>query len=159
MKLDLELARGALEEAIRQSLEGMAFLDVETAEELTDFESSEEMFSAEISILKPLKVKIALVVSAQCARKWVESVYVDISSGVTDDTIRDVLAETLNTAAGCFMKGMLQASQSYELGIPRTWKGRYHGSDEILLQRFFTVLDEKMAVLLTKKQKKSTRKA
>lgn len=153
MKLDPIITKNALIDAVRQSLEGIAFLDVDLLDEELDSTPGIIYYFSEITILRPVKLKIIFAVPQDCARKWVETLYVENSVDINDNVILDVLAESLNTSAGCFMKNILADSQSYELGIPKKWKNNEPLVGDNYCKCVLRVLDEKMGVFIIKSAK------
>jgi CheY-specific phosphatase CheX len=136
MKISEQLLQEGLEEAVSQSLENMAFIEVEMGEKLDDFPGfhSTDLFVT-VSVSKPLSGSLHLVLPDQLVTELTETVAEDEAG---DALKKDVLSELANTIAGRFLAHVFPR-QEFEMGIPVCRKPEsYHFSrnDPALIMKF-----------------------
>jgi len=148
MEYDETQASIALQKAIEQTFEEMAFIDAELLPEPVTDDLDEDAYYSTISIVKPFKAEITLHVPPGCARLFAESLYANFEMVITDEIQRDVLAESLNTIAGCFMKNFLTDEESFELCLPQTGIGRVQVDDNPSVKLEFDILGETLSASL-----------
>ncbi|MBC8277587.1 MAG: hypothetical protein H8E46_05100 [FCB group bacterium] len=148
MEYDQTQARIALQKAIEQTFEEMAFIDAELLPEPVSDDLDEDAYYSRISILKPFKAEITLKVPPGCAMLFAESLYANFEAVITDEIQRDVLAESLNTIAGCFMKNYLTDDEGYELCLPQTGIGLVQIDDNPRVKLEFDILGETLSASL-----------
>ena len=148
MEYDEIQAKIALQKAIEQTFEEMAFIDAELLSEPVNDDLDEDAYYSRISILKPFEAEITLKVPPGCAVLFAESLYANFEAVITDEIQHDVLAESLNTIAGCFMKNFLAEEASFELCLPRTGIGRVQIADSPKVKLEFDILGETLSASL-----------
>ncbi len=149
MPIDLERARKALLDAITTTFSEMAFIDVDTLDNSAAPAFAGKCLTPSINILSPLKLTITLAAPINSVKFLVESLYSDADSEVDENTMQDVLAETLNTLAGCFMKKFLAEQTGYELGLPEKKFASGTVPMEAFITQFFNAMGYNFVVYLT----------
>lgn len=149
MKFDELRARNALQRAIEQTFEEMAFIDAELLIEPLGEDNDEDLYYSTISISKPFKAVITLKIPPGCAMLFAESLYANFEMEITDEIQRDVLAESLNTIAGCFMKNYLSENEGFELCLPKTGIGSLLTDKDPNVKLEFDIMGETLIALLS----------
>ena len=120
----------SLGSAIDKTMEEMTFEEVEIEKvPKTPSAMLNDSLWAALPIKRPLAGKLVLDTSQVYARKLAEGVYGDPGEEFSDDIVRDVLAEILNTVAGSFIKELVPQDQEFELGLPTTGLGKIPGPE------------------------------
>lgn len=112
------------EHSILESLLGTG-LDLqqypETAQEPTC--AIAEAFWAKLKLAGPFCGEIGIELPGGYARRMAIAVFGSDEDPAGEEVIRDALADTLNTIAGCLMKRLTPPHQEYEIGLPETGLG------------------------------------
>ena len=118
----LQLSLGS---AIAKTMEEMTFEEVEIDEApQTTLAMRNDSLWAALPIKRPLVGELVLNTSQIYARKLAEDVYGGPGKEFSENVVRDVLAEILNTVAGSFIKKVVPQDQQFELGLPTTGLGK-----------------------------------
>ena len=149
MPIDIEKAKKALIDAIITTFSEMAFIDVDAMDNSAASGFIGNCLTPSIKILNPYQLTVTIAAPLESVRFLVESLYSDINGEVDENTMQDVLAETLNTLAGCFMKKFLEEHVGYELGLPEKKSGSAAVPFEAALVQYFNALGYNFVVYLT----------
>lgn len=114
----------ALKDAVFKTLEGMAFVDAEVLEEdaVNSIYEGDTLWAV-LPILQPFAGEIAVFLSRKGAKILTESLFSTDGEEVASGVEGDVLAEILNTIAGCFLNELLPPEQSFILDVPLKGSG------------------------------------
>ena len=123
MSVDKELLKDALNMSVVQTMENMAFEEVEE----TNFEAQEplkkkETFWVSIDFLHPKNGAMVMYLTNEGAQLVTESLY--DPADITPAVILDAMAEILNTIGGCFLQNFLDQGTKFQLGLPVNGKGK-----------------------------------
>jgi CheY-specific phosphatase CheX len=120
----IDLLRSSLSSAITKTLEDMTFDEVEIDDEPSIVDTSfSDHFWAMLPLESPLSAELVLDASPIYARQLADDIYGGTEAEFSDKTVRDVLAEVLNTVAGSFIKELVPDDQVFEIGLPTTGIG------------------------------------
>ena len=120
-----EFLKISLGSAIAKTMEEMTFEEVEIDEvpKIPSAIQNDSLWAA-LPIKRPLAGKLVLDTSQIYARKLAEGIFGGPGKEFSDDIVRDVLAEILNTVAGSFINELVPKDQEFELGLPTTGLGK-----------------------------------
>ena len=117
MKYDRNIIE-ALEKAVSDSLEGMAFAEIENSEKLSSLPKfSDQDYFTSIDLKSPLRGQLQMVVGEKHAFDIVASTLGQDNLDELGALVADSIGEYANTIAGCFMRNLLN-DEEYELGLP-----------------------------------------
>lgn len=105
-------------EAVGDTIESMAFMEVLPGEKTTPYDEHLVRLRVEILVNAPFPGEIRLVLPKQLAFVFAQNMYSLDESGVTEEIISDVLGEIVNIVAGRLMADILPADQTFQLGLP-----------------------------------------
>jgi|GEM_PF-1641599 len=148
MPLDIPRARTALFDAITTTFSEMAFIDVDALDDSAVSGFTGKGLMSSINVLNPYKLTITIAASYEAVKFLVESLYSETGSEIDENTMQDVLAEILNTLAGCFMKKFLGNHIGYELGLPEKISGEVAVPPEAGIVQYFNALGYNFIVYL-----------
>lgn len=106
----------ALVAAVVETFENLAFMEPEY--------SPDKEFAAgvthgcSLAIQAPLQSSMQIVMDVELGKVITSTVWSRQKESVDEQMCRDTLAELLNTIAGRFMKALLPADQTFQLGLP-----------------------------------------
>ncbi|MCP5068450.1 MAG: hypothetical protein GY946_17960 [bacterium] len=136
----------SIDEAILKTLEGMAFTDVERAEDGELGELAESALWARIDVITPEAGELVLLVGEELAGELEEATMGESSP---DDSIRlEVLGEMLNTLAGSWARSLVPDGVQIALGIPKMGRGDWAGGAEYELAVYETDDEDRIALAL-----------
>ena len=119
--------QAALSHAIARTMENMTFDEIEVVDIPLNPEITRDGMWATLSILNPIKGEVVLELSRELGAQLAREVYgVAVGSAISDESVRDVIAEILNTLAGRFIDRLVASQFKFELGLPNTGNGRAH---------------------------------
>lgn len=113
----------AMQQAVSQTLENMAFTEV-----LTHFDPDYAIPEAELAwtsllITDPVQGEIRLAMSKSLLEKLTATIYTLEPEEISPAQSKDILNELLNTIAGLFMTALLEDDQTYAIGLPQIGEG------------------------------------
>jgi len=121
MSVEIQDIQAAFSEAITETFENMAFMEVMPAAEEDEDVKPEAMFFSRIPIYKPIQSMLGFMLSAEIAKSISESILGrDIDVEDDEFEIMDVLNELSNIMAGALLTRMLPDEESFELGLPES---------------------------------------
>jgi hypothetical protein len=106
--------------AVTETLENMAFMEVLAGSENSDTQLSRAVMSAGLLVNDPVQWEIKLHMPKTLLLKIAEAVYPMLQEETSDNLLNDLLAEILNTIAGLFLGEILPQDQTFTLGLPET---------------------------------------
>ncbi len=109
-----------LAEVLDDTLENMAFISAEEVDAKQAPLESENMRAVSLLITAPVVMEIRLSMAEELLRQIVETMYTIDADNITQEQIVDVLAETLNTLAGCLATELLPPDQAFSLSLPES---------------------------------------
>jgi len=115
--------KNAMVNAVTETMENMAFEQVEEAVEPTAAPTGDIIW-ATMPVICPATAEISIELSKEYARAITEALFGFIENGPDDNIIRDALAEMLNTIGGRFMAQLTPSHQEFELGLPKVGAGK-----------------------------------
>ncbi|MEJ2635077.1 MAG: chemotaxis protein CheX [Calditrichia bacterium] len=123
MDYDIQEMKIPLQEAVTEVFEGMAFAEVEKCEEidkLPDLTSND--YYATLSITQPFSAGLNLVVDQNFLEEILQTTIDANSPSDFEKMAKDLISESANTIAGCFLNKYLPPEQEFEIGIPASGK-------------------------------------
>ncbi len=109
----------SLKNAVAESLEGLAFIEFDKCEQISDLpELREKIFLTNIDITAPFKVSIFLICAEQFILNIIESITGEEMLESDNPIVEDTLKELLNTLTDRFMINMLSEDAEFDFGIP-----------------------------------------
>lgn len=135
MPVSEQVLMEGLEEALSESLENMAFLELESGERVEEKPQLQpDHMLVSLDITKPLSGKFYLVFPEDMVTEMTETVAEDEAE---EEMKKDVLSEMANTVAGRFLAHVFP-KQEFEMGIPECCdSGKFRKSrfdNEIVMQ-------------------------
>ncbi len=113
----------AMKEAVSQTLENMAFTDVDEHYNQEYQIPTDELSWAYLVIQDPVPGEIRLALSQSMLKNLTRSVFSLESDEITEAQMKDILHELLNTIAGLFMSKLLADNRTYTIGFPEQGEG------------------------------------
>jgi CheY-specific phosphatase CheX len=134
-------------EAVAETLESMVFMEA-VLEEPGDPESlGSKPLGSSIVIKQPFTARATLYMPIELARELTMNILGAYDEEIlSDEIVRDALAELINTIAGRLMAKLTPEDQTFELGLPEPVEG---GPPETGGNLFFFDVDEGRMALMT----------
>ncbi len=107
-----------LVDAVSETIETMAFMEVNKADAITPYDEHLVRLRVEILINAPFPGEMRLVLPKSLAGLFAQNMYSLEEQDVTDETVEDVLGEIINIVAGRLMADILPDDQTFQLGLP-----------------------------------------
>ncbi|MDP3478726.1 MAG: chemotaxis protein CheX [Desulfoprunum sp.] len=111
----------ALVAAVLETFENLAFMEPEFSPD-KEF-VAEVTFCCSLAIRTPLQCSIQIAMDEDLGKLITATIWSRQKDSVDEQMCRDALAELLNTIAGRFMKAVLPADQTFQLGLPEISEG------------------------------------
>nr|WP_320050068.1 chemotaxis protein CheX [uncultured Desulfuromonas sp.] len=127
---------------LAETLENMAFLDVDDSSEEEIAELDTKNLSVTLMITKPILMEMRLEMDQELLLQVVETVYTMDREDITEQQVEDLLAEFLNTLAGRFMTELLPADQTFSLNLPEINNDDDSDFSEMDSHSFYYLADE-----------------
>ena len=112
----------AMTQAVSQTLENMAFMEVMEHPDKTFDIPAEELVWASLLVHDPVQGELRLALPQPLLRTLTGNIFGMDEDDVTPEQQNDILNELLNTIAGLFMTNLLASDQKYQLGLPEQGK-------------------------------------
>jgi len=106
----------ALVTAVAETFENLAFMEPEYSPD-KEFAAA-VTYGCSLAIHAPLQSTMQIVMDEELGKVITSTVWSRQKESVDEQMCRDTLAELLNTIAGRFMKALLPADQTFQLGLP-----------------------------------------
>jgi len=113
----------AMLEAVCDTFEKMAFVEVTEQSDELEQEIPSDAIWVSILIHDPLQGEIRLAIPQGLLTNMTADMFGIELSDVEEKQRQDIIAEILNTLAGLFMTNLLPDDQSYKLGLPEHGEG------------------------------------
>jgi CheY-specific phosphatase CheX len=111
-----DILQAGMFKAIAETLENMAFMEVERTEDALSPE--EESMGVSLLIHDPVQWELTLTMPKQMVLDIASAVYAMEEEDLTEELEQDLLAEILNTVAGRFFSEILLPNETFALGLP-----------------------------------------
>lgn len=112
----------AIQEAVEESVENMAFMIIDTdLDGMRDCEG-DAVITAVLEVLTPRCGWMRLSMPRGTAVEIARTLYRVMGAELSDAVLDDVVCELLNTIAGRVMKRLLPAECAFSLGFPEIWR-------------------------------------
>ena len=121
----------AMLQAVKQTFENMAFVEVTEQAAECELQTPAEMAWASILIHDPQQGEVRLALPRTLLVELTAGMFGIEADEVTGEQQDDILAELLNTLAGLFMTNLLPDDQAYQLGLPEHGEGEFSAADEV----------------------------
>lgn len=121
-----EKTKETLFDAVRESIENMAFMEVSRG----DGSIPETLSWVSMTIEDPIKDRLYLGFPEPLLRQLTSSVFAVDEEDVQPQMMQDILAELLNTLGGVFFTRALPSDQTYQLGLPVHGEGAFPVADK-----------------------------
>ena len=109
-------------QAITETFEGLAFLELTPDSEPLTPENCPSSLWASVKVLKPVEGEIIVILPEGLGNEIAGSLYNIFEGPIPDDKLKDILGEIANTAAGKIL-GLILPSETFKLGMPESGKG------------------------------------
>ncbi len=113
----------AMLDAVRQTLENMAFVEVTEQPEELELKIPDEASWVSILIHDPVQGEIRLAMPQILLQEMTANMFGIETEEATESQQQDIIAEILNTLAGLFMTNLLPDDKTYQLGLPEHGDG------------------------------------
>ncbi len=120
----------AMLDAVRQTFENMAFVEVTEQPEEIDLQIPTEAAWVSILIHDPVQGEVRLAMPQLLLQEMTADMFGIGNDEVTENQRQDIIAEILNTLAGLFMTNLLPDDQTYQLGLPEHGEGPIPANEE-----------------------------
>jgi len=120
----------AMFEAVSETFENMAFVEVAEQSQEVGIEIPAEAVWVSILIHKPLQGELRLALPPELLTTITVDMFNLEPQDVAESQRQDIIAEILNTLAGVFMTKLIPADQTYQLGLPEHGEGPIPEDDE-----------------------------
>lgn len=104
--------------AVSQTLENMAFMEVMEHVDRTYEIPAEELVWNSLLINDPVQGEIRLAMSKDLLGKLAGNIFAIADDEITQSQMDDILNELLNTIVGLFLTNLLSDDQEYKMGLP-----------------------------------------
>lgn len=119
MELSTTNVADAVEAAINEVFESMAFMEAMSGDEEHRPNADQPVFYTRLPIYKPSPAMVGLVIPQALAMAMAEAMMMREFDMEEDEfEIMDVLGEVANTLAGSLLTHLMPESDSFELGLP-----------------------------------------
>ena len=108
----------ALQSAVTETIENMAFMEVLLNPDAQWDPASEATLIGRQQMVEPLQCEMQLIIPNKLIGSITDVVHSLSDSEFKDDILQDVLAEILNTIAGRFFSAILPDEQAFQMGLP-----------------------------------------
>jgi CheY-specific phosphatase CheX len=113
----------AMQQAVSQTLENMAFMEVMEHFD-PDYEiPAEQLAWTSLLISDPVQGEVRLAMTKTLLTKLTASIFALELEEISQAQMDDILHELLNTIAGLFMTNLLADNQTFQLGLPEAGEG------------------------------------
>ncbi len=148
----MEISKESLEEAtceaVCDTLEGMAFLELMRDSQVPeDARSQGDLLWASIELKEPFLGKLDIVCPRSLASAVAEAVYGEGAETLSKEKILDLLGEVANTVAGRLMNSIVSQESTFLLGLPKTGQG-WPATDGSEIFSFVTDEEQRLFVAL-----------
>ncbi len=113
----------AMFDAVQQTFETMAFVEVAEQSEELELEIPAEASWVSILINDPVQAELRLALTHSLQSTMAADMFGIEVEEVNENQRQDIIAEILNTLAGLFMTRLLPDDQTYQLGLPEPGVG------------------------------------
>ncbi len=114
----------SLSSAITKTMENMTFESVKFVDSPRDSNLDiDDRIWAVLPMVRPYQGELVLELSLEFGGTLAEEVWGFPSETISDDAVKDMLAEIANTIAGRFNDELLPPDEEFELGLPDTGLG------------------------------------
>jgi len=107
-----------LTDAVSETIETMAFLEVNKADSITPYDEHLVRLRVEILVNAPFPGEMRLVLPKSLAGLFAQNMYSLEEQDVTEEIVEDVLGEIINIIAGRLIADILPDDQTFQLGLP-----------------------------------------
>ena len=113
----------AMQDAISQTLENMAFTEAREHYDQGYEIPTEELIWAYLVVRDPVQGEIRLALPTPGLKELASAVFSTPAEEISQAQLDDILHEILNTIAGLFMTNLLKDNQPFKIGLPESGKG------------------------------------
>lgn len=114
-----ELLTDILFNATMETIENMAFIEIEKSTKVTGYNEHLVRLRVEILVNEPFPGEIRLVVPISLAMIFAQNMYNLDEREITENLVKDVLGEFVNIIAGRIMANIIPGHQTFKLGLPQ----------------------------------------
>lgn len=123
MPTPVTIDTAAVIEAVKDTFETMAFMEVTPMDEENRLEMEEPLW-ATIEIMEPVQGRFTLVIPNALAEEITETLFIsDTESPIAENLALDTLAELVNTIAGRLMSDQVNLEHTLSIGLPEYGRG------------------------------------
>jgi len=119
MKPEISEVENALQVAVAESLEGLAFIEFDSVEQIPELpEITSKYYHSSIEIYTPFKGQIHFICPEPFMVNTIESITGEELEDLNNPILGDTLKELLNTLCGRFMIDLLPPETEFDFGLP-----------------------------------------
>ena len=132
-------------QAMTETFEGMAFLELSPDEEALSATSCPLSLWARVPALSPLKGEVTIILPESVANEITASLYSIFDGPIPPDKLKDTMGEIANTVAGKLISLLIPVDETFKLGMPDTGTGfpSIEGTD---IYSFFTDDERRLGI-------------
>ena len=131
MSAQLTKIDSSLVSAISKTMESMTFEEVQVVSAPPGMDTVlKNKVWAVLPIISPIEGKISMELPFDYGRILTDEVCGGTEEEPSEDAIKDVVGEILNTMAGRFLDDLLDSEKSFELGLPESGRADLPVSDD-----------------------------
>lgn len=108
----------AISDAVTESIENMVFMAIDTDLDGASDDVGPDAVVAALKVHEPRSGELRLAMPRRTAAELARALYSISSAELTEDIVRDVVCELLNTISGRVMKRVLPSECTFHLGLP-----------------------------------------
>lgn len=124
--------------AVSATFENMAFMEVLTRDESS---ALQDVMWTSILVHNPTQGELSLVIPKELLVRITETLLGSTPEEVSEQNLKDILAEILNTIAGRFLSEIIPEDQTFRLGLPVNEQDEYSNTDSSAITWHFTIDD------------------
>ncbi len=118
MSFNIDTVGEGLTDAVTEAFENMAFVEVESCEDVESLPSGIDAYCVTVDTLEPFKSKVAIIVDREASEELVLDMYGGDIEEVNEEIMSDALAEIGNTVVGRFLSHVVDEGEEFSLGFP-----------------------------------------
>lgn len=139
----------ALSEAAMDTLENMAFMEVEPVNGEIFIARDNDYQWSELLVHGPFQGELRIIMPRSLIRALSETMYGSIGKENEKEILDDAMGEILNTIAGRFMNKLLSKYETFQLGLPEAGKGQCSKITSPSVEKQFKTEDGAFTVMVS----------
>lgn len=141
--------RQALADAVMDTLENMAFTEVEPIDCENFVTRDDDCQWSELLVHGPFQGELRIIMPRSLIRALSETMYGSMNQEKEKEILDDAMGEILNTIAGRFMNEILSKYETFQLGLPEAGKGRCSKIASPTVERQFKTEEGEFTIMVS----------